>query len=103
MPTYEQHGFLKISTGGNCTAYQRDVAPEHGVKWYVLVTLQGDPIAPSSFDDAVTVSIWREDSGDEAADPVDVNNGHEALHVAGILADEVMHKVRMRRELGEDY
>jgi len=27
-----------------------------------------------------------------------VNNGHEALHVADVLAREVMHNEKMRRE-----
>ena len=101
MDTYEQHGFIRIGTGGNCTAFQRDVAPDLGVKWYVLVTVRDEPIAPESFNEPVTVSIYREDNGDEVADPVDVTNGWEALHVAGVLAREVMHKANIRRQLGE--
>lgn len=54
-------GYSMIATGGGCTAFERKHA-ELGV--YVLITAKGDPEAPRSMTDPVTVGLYSAATGD---------------------------------------
>jgi len=52
-------GWVEIDTGGNCTAWQRDLSRPGGVPGaYALLTQAGDPSAPVRRGDRVVLGIY---------------------------------------------
>lgn len=52
----KKHGFIKIQTGGGCTAYSRTVQ--------VLITDDGGGAVPETIDDRVCVGMYDPETGD---------------------------------------
>jgi hypothetical protein len=78
-------GWIEISTGGGCTAWQRDLYDVENTARRVgsaLITVAGDLQAPSSLDDAVTLGIY------------DADDVHSVLFECPNVAEAVMIAAR---------
>lgn len=72
---YGAHGFTETTTGGNCTALERQHA-DLGV--YVLLTAANDAMAPEHDDEPVTLGLYAMGNGEELG-TISAENGEQAI------------------------